>query len=78
TLVSAKIRPAHQERLALVYVRQSSTKQVEENTESTEMQYRLVDRAAATMGGHHPGSSDCTVGEGRYLANARRQNSPTS
>ncbi|MEP1645217.1 hypothetical protein, partial [Rhodopirellula bahusiensis] len=47
TLVSAKIRPAHQERLALVYVRQSSTKQVEENTESTEMQYRLVDRAAA-------------------------------
>ena len=47
TLVSAKIRPVHQERLALVYVRQSSTKQVEENIESTEMQYRLVDRAAA-------------------------------
>lgn len=45
--VSAKIRPTHQERLALVYVRQSSTKQVEENIESTEMQYRLVDRAAA-------------------------------
>ena len=46
-LVSAKIRPTHQEGLALVYVRQSSTKQVEENIESTEMQYRLVDRAAA-------------------------------
>ena len=46
-LISAKIRPTHQERLALVYVRQSSTKQVEENIESTEMQYRLVDRAAA-------------------------------
>jgi len=46
-LLSAKIRPAHQELLALVYVRQSSTKQVEENIESTEMQYRLVDRAAA-------------------------------
>jgi DNA invertase Pin-like site-specific DNA recombinase len=46
-LVSAKIRPAHQELLALVYVRQSSTKQVEENIESTEMQYRLVERAAA-------------------------------
>ena len=45
-LISAKIRTTHQERLALVYVRQSSTKQVEENTESTEMQYRLVDRAA--------------------------------
>lgn len=47
SLVSSKIRPTHQELLALVYVRQSSTKQVEENTESTEMQYRLVDRAAA-------------------------------
>jgi DNA invertase Pin-like site-specific DNA recombinase len=46
-LLSAKIRPTHQELLALVYVRQSSTKQVEENIESTEMQYRLVDRAAA-------------------------------
>jgi len=46
-LVSAKIRPTHQERLAVVYVRQSSTRQVEENIESTEMQYRLVDRAAA-------------------------------
>ena len=46
-LLSAKIQPTHQELLALVYVRQSSTKQVEENIESTEMQYRLVDRAAA-------------------------------
>ena len=47
TLISAKIRSSHQERLAIVYVRQSSTKQVEENIESTQMQYRLVDRAAA-------------------------------
>ena len=47
TLVSTKIRSSHQECLALVYVRQSSTKQVEENIESTQMQYRLVDRAAA-------------------------------
>jgi DNA invertase Pin-like site-specific DNA recombinase len=47
TLISAKIRSSHLEQLALVYVRQSSTKQVEENIESTQMQYRLVDRAAA-------------------------------
>jgi DNA invertase Pin-like site-specific DNA recombinase len=38
---------SHLERLAIVYVRQSSTKQVEENVESTQLQYRLVDRAAA-------------------------------
>ena len=41
-LLSAKIQPTHQELLALVYVRQSSTKQVEENIESTEMQYLLL------------------------------------
>ncbi len=47
TFLSNKIRNAHSERLAIVYVRQSSTKQVEENIESTQMQYQLVDRAAA-------------------------------
>lgn len=47
SLLSAKIRNPHLERIAIVYVRQSSTKQVEENIESTQLQYQLVDRAAA-------------------------------
>jgi len=47
TALSNKIVNHHLERLAIVYVRQSSTKQVEENIESTQMQYQLVDRAAA-------------------------------
>ena len=47
TFLSSKILNQHLERLAIVYVRQSSTKQVEENIESTQLQYRLVDRAAA-------------------------------
>lgn len=47
TALSNKIFSQHLERLAIVYVRQSSTKQVEENVESTQMQYGLVDRAAA-------------------------------
>lgn len=47
TFLSSKIINRHLERLAIVYVRQSSTKQVEENIESTQLQYRLVDRAAA-------------------------------
>ena len=47
TFLSSKILNQHLERLAFVYVRQSSTKQVEENIESTQLQYRLVDRAAA-------------------------------
>ena len=44
-LVNAKIRPRHLERLAIVYVRQSSARQVQENIESTQLQYRLVERA---------------------------------
>jgi DNA invertase Pin-like site-specific DNA recombinase len=42
----AKIRPWHLERLAVVYVRQSTPQQVEANTESTQRQYALARRAA--------------------------------
>jgi DNA invertase Pin-like site-specific DNA recombinase len=42
-----KIKPSHLQRLALVYVRQSSAAQVEHNRESTMRQYALADRAAA-------------------------------
>lgn len=47
TALSGKIFNQHLERLAIVYVRQSSTKQVEKNIESTQLQYKLVDRAVA-------------------------------
>jgi DNA invertase Pin-like site-specific DNA recombinase len=41
----AKIRAWHLDRLAVVYVRQSTPQQVSENTESTQRQYALVQRA---------------------------------
>ena len=41
----SKIEPAHLQRAAYVYVRQSTMAQVERNTESLERQYELVDRA---------------------------------
>lgn len=44
---TTKVSANHLERRAFVYVRQSSTAQVEHNRESTERQYRLVDRAVA-------------------------------
>src|SRR5882672_9049641 len=44
---SAKVSPAHLRRRAYVYVRQSTSAQVEHNRESTERQYRLVERAAS-------------------------------
>ena len=40
-----KIRPQHLERKALVYLRQSSDRQVRENQESQRLQYALQDRA---------------------------------
>jgi DNA invertase Pin-like site-specific DNA recombinase len=40
-----KIAVRHQERLAFVYVRQSTPQQVERHQESTRLQYALVDRA---------------------------------
>jgi DNA invertase Pin-like site-specific DNA recombinase len=40
-----KIRASHLERLALIYLRQSSMAQVRENTESTARQYALADEA---------------------------------
>ena len=41
----SKIAEHHLNRQALIYVRQSSMKQVMENTESTARQYALVDRS---------------------------------
>jgi DNA invertase Pin-like site-specific DNA recombinase len=43
--VSPKIRPEHLSRKAVVYLRQSSLKQVRENLESQRLQYALADRA---------------------------------
>ena len=45
----SKVTTAHQAKLAYVYVRQSSLSQVTPHSESTALQYRLVDRAV-TLG----------------------------
>jgi hypothetical protein len=42
-----KILPRHLERLAVVYVRQSTMQQVLAHQESTRLQYRLAHRAMA-------------------------------
>ena len=41
-----KVTAEHRDRLAVVYVRQSTLRQVQENTESAKMQYGLAERAA--------------------------------
>ena len=45
--VSSKVTTSHRAKLAYLYIRQSSLNQVAHHAESTEMQYRLVDRAIA-------------------------------
>lgn len=42
-----KIRPRHRDRLAVVYIRQSTPQQVASNRESTDLQYQLRHRAVA-------------------------------
>ena len=42
-----KIHPEHRDRVAVIYVRQSSRQQVLEHSESTRLQYALAERAAA-------------------------------
>jgi len=44
---SQKVQNAHLSRLAIVYLRQSSPRQVRENFRSTERQYGLAEKAAA-------------------------------
>jgi DNA invertase Pin-like site-specific DNA recombinase len=44
---SSKIEATHLDRLAIVYVRQSSPRQVMENRESTERQYGFAEQAVA-------------------------------
>ncbi len=43
--LSEKVRGRHRDRLAIVYVRQSTLRQVEQHQESTRLQYALVERA---------------------------------
>ncbi len=47
-----KITEHHRSRKAMVYLRQSSPKQVEENLESKRLQYAMVERAGALVFRH--------------------------
>ncbi len=46
-MISDKVRPLHLERKALLYVRQSSARQVLHNRESSALQYAMRDRLTA-------------------------------
>src|SRR5467141_1015309 len=45
--LEGKVGPRHRDRLAAVYVRQSTAQQVQDHQESTRLQYGLAERAVA-------------------------------
>lgn len=69
---NSKITPAHLERKAVVYLRQSSERQVRENKESQRLQYSLADRARE-WGWKQVEVIDCDLGSSAAVAAARRE-----
>ena len=66
-----KITPQHLDRRAVIYLRQSSDKQVRENRESQRLQYGLRDRAVA-LGWTQVEVIDIDLGRSASLGAAQR------
>ena len=71
-LYSPKIKPEHLARKAIVYLRQSSDKQVRQNKESQRLQYELGDRMRA-LGWKEVEVLGCDLGSSAAIASARRE-----
>ena len=70
--LSSKIQAEHLERKAVVYLRQSSERQVRENKESQRLQYALVDRAR-DLGFKQVEAIDTDLGASAGVAAAKRE-----
>ncbi|MGA9243099.1 MAG: recombinase family protein [Silvibacterium sp.] len=71
-LCSPKIKPEHLARKAIVYLRQSSDKQVRQNLESQRLQYEAAERIRS-LGWKHVEIIDCDLGFSAGMASARRE-----
>src|SRR6266702_1066226 len=69
---SSKIKPEHLARKAIVYLRQSSEKQVRQNKESQRLQYDVAERMRA-LGWKHVEIVDGDLGSSAAIASARRE-----
>ena len=72
TLYSPKIKPEHLARRAIVYLRQSSEKQVRQNKESQRLQYDVAERMRA-LGWKQMEIVDGDLGSSAAMASARRE-----
>lgn len=71
-LSSSKIKPEHLARKAIVYLRQSSEKQVRENLESQRLQYDVAERMRA-LGWKQVEIINSDLGSSAAMASARRE-----
>jgi len=71
-LRNPKIKPEHLARKAIVYLRQSSEKQVRENQESQRLQYDLGERMRA-LGWREVEIISCDLGSSAAIGSARRE-----
>src|SRR5205823_5524302 len=71
-LCSPKVKPEHLARKAIVYLRQSSDKQVRQNLESQRLQYEVAERIRS-LGWRHVEIIDSDLGSSAGMASARRK-----
>src|SRR6478609_3714354 len=71
-LYSAKIKPQHLARKAIVYLRQSSERQVRQNKESQRLQYAVAERVRA-LGWKQVEIINSDLGSSAGLASAQRE-----
>src|SRR5580704_5418757 len=71
-LCSPKIKPEHLARRAIVYLRQSSDKQVRQNLESQRLQYEVAERIRS-LGWRDVEIIDSDLGSSAGMASARRE-----
>ena len=72
-MIHPKIQNTHHQRLAIIYIRQSSLRQLQENRESRSRQYQLVERAQA-LG--WPASRCVVIDDDQGLSGAHSANRP--
>jgi DNA invertase Pin-like site-specific DNA recombinase len=71
-LCSPKIKPEHLARKAIVYLRQSTDKQVRQNLESQRLQYEMAERVRS-LGWKHVEIIDSDLGFSAGMASTRRE-----
>src|SRR5258705_4408717 len=73
-LYSAKIKPEHLARKAIVYLRQSSERQVRQNKESQQLQYAVAERVRA-LGWKQAEIINSDLGSSAGIGSAQREGS---